>query len=83
MLQVTPRDLVGRVVSVIGPVTSGAEMISMLLAGFLASTVLRDLHIVARGITIGPYDTILTVTGILALVAGIYARGALREAGTD
>lgn len=83
MLQVTPRDLVGRVVSVIGPVTSGAEMISMLLAGFLASTVLRDLHIVARGITIGPYDTILTVTGILALVAGIYARGALRKAGTD
>ena len=83
MLQVTPRDLVGRVVSVIGPVTSGAEMISMLLAGFLASTVLRDLHIVAGGITIGPYDTILTVTGILALVAGIYARGALRKAGTD
>jgi MFS family permease len=81
MLQVTPRDLVGRVVSVIGPVTSGAEMISMLLAGFLASTVLHDLHIVARGITIGPYDTILTVTGILALVAGIYARGALRKAG--
>jgi MFS family permease len=83
MLQVTPRDFVGRVVSVIGPVTSGAEMISMLLAGLLASTVLRDLHIVARGITIGPYDTILTVTGILALAAGVYARRALRKAGAD
>jgi MFS family permease len=83
MLRVTPRDFIGRVVSVISPITSAAEMISMLLAGFLASTVLHNLHVTAWGIRFGPYDTILTVTGFLALAAGIYAMVMLRNVGTD
>jgi len=83
MLRVTPRDFIGRVVSVISPVTSAAEMLSMLLAGFLASTVLRNLHVTAWGIKFGPYDTILTATGFLALAAGIYAMVTLRNAVTD
>jgi MFS family permease len=73
MLQVTPAELVGRIVSVMGPVTSAAEMISILLAGFLGSTVLKDFHKRIAGIAFGPYDTILTLAGILALLGGIYA----------
>jgi MFS family permease len=80
MLEVTPREFIGRVVSVISPITSGAEMVSMLVAGFLASTVLHDLHATAFGITFGPYDTILTTTGILALAAGVYAMVTLKSA---
>jgi MFS family permease len=79
MLKVTPRDFIGRVVSVISPVTSAAEMLSMLLAGTLASTVLRNLHARAFGITFGPYDTILTVTGFLALAAGFYSMVTLKQ----
>jgi MFS family permease len=79
MLRVTPRDFIGRVVSVMEPVASMAEMISMFLAGFLASTVLRDLHAVAWGMTFGPYDTILTGAGFLAVAAGIYSMVMLRE----
>ena len=73
MLQVTPAELVGRIVSVMGPVTSAAEMISVLLAGFLGSTVLKDFHKRIAGIPFGPYDTVLTLAGILALLGGIYA----------
>jgi MFS family permease len=73
MLQVTPGELVGRIVSVMGPVTSAAEMISVLLAGFLGSTILKDFHKQVGGVAFGPYDTVLTITGILALLGGIYA----------
>ncbi|MEW6754080.1 MAG: MFS transporter, partial [Candidatus Latescibacterota bacterium] len=73
MLQVTPRQLIGRVVSVITPVTSGAEMLSMLLAGYLTSTVLRGLQVRAGGMAFGPYDTVFAATGLLAVAAGVYA----------
>jgi MFS family permease len=82
MLQVTPRELVGRIVSVMGPVTSAAEMISVLLAGFLGSTVLKDFHKQIAGIAFGPYDTIITVAGILALLGGIYAAMRLDDRST-
>ena len=48
-------------------------MISVLLAGFLGSTVLKDFHKRIAGIAFGPYDTVLTLAGILALLGGIYA----------
>jgi len=73
MLQVTPGEFVGRIVSVMGPVTSAAEMISVLLAGFAGSTILKGFHKQIAGIAFGPYDTILTMAGILALLGGIYA----------
>ena len=82
MLKVTPRELVGRIVSVMGPVTSAAEMISVLLAGFLSSTVLKDFHKRIAGIAFGPYDTVLTVAGILALLGGIYAAMRLDDRST-
>ena len=77
LLQVTPREIIGRVVSVMGPFTSAAEMVSMFVAGFLASTVLKDLHVTVAGLTFGPYDTILSGTGILAIAAGLYAATSL------
>ena len=78
VLQVTPRELIGRVVAVMGPTTSIAEMASMLVAGFLASTALRDFHATVAGVTFGRYDAIFTVTGILAVGGGGYAAVMLR-----
>jgi MFS family permease len=83
MLQVTPRELVGRIVSVMGPVTSAAEMVSVLLAGFLGSTVLKDFHKQIAGIAFGPYDTVLTIAGVLALLGGIYAAMRLDDRSTE
>ncbi len=56
MLKVTPRELVGRIVSVMGPVTSAAEIFRYRSPGFLSSTVLKDFHKRIAGIAL-VYDT--------------------------
>jgi MFS family permease len=73
LLLVTPREFIGRVVAVIGPALSLASIISIAVAGFLASTVLQGLHTTILGVSIGPIDTIFTVTGLLELASGVYA----------
>ena len=78
LLLVTPRAFIGRVVAVIASAMSLASLISVALAGFLASTVLHGLHATFLGVTFGPIDTIFSVTGLLVLASGIYALLALR-----
>ena len=73
VLQVTPREFVGRVSAILGPMVFLAMTLSVALAGYLDSTVLRSLHTVFLGITFGPIDTIYTVTGLLVLTGGLYA----------
>jgi hypothetical protein len=55
-----------------------AALLSVALAGYLASTVLRDFHATVLGLTLGPIDTIYTVAGLLIVVAGLYAARNLR-----
>jgi MFS family permease len=71
MLSVTPSRLLGRVAAVISPLQQLASVVSMALAGLLASTVLRGFHQVILGVRFGPYDTVLTVGGLLFLIAGL------------
>jgi hypothetical protein len=75
--------MLGRVSAVISPVQQLASIASMALAGLLASTVLRGFHEVIGGVTFGPYDTVLTVGGLLFLIAGLASiapmRGASRQ----
>jgi hypothetical protein len=59
------------------PVVQLSSMLSVLVAGYLASTVLHGLHARVLGVHIGAIDTIFASAGILVLLSGIYARTAL------
>jgi MFS family permease len=78
VLHVTPREFVGRVIAVINPMQALVGIVSVTIAGTLASTVLSGFHATLAGITFGPIDTIFTGTGILVLLGGLYAMVSLR-----
>jgi MFS family permease len=78
LLHVTPRELVGRVASVLEPSIMLASVTSMVVVGLLDSTVLHDFHATLLGIHFGPVDTIYTAMGLLTLLAGVYAMLSLR-----
>jgi MFS family permease len=78
VLNVTPRELVGRVAALLNPALTLVTMLSIAVAGYLYSTVLQSFHATLVGITFGPIDTIFTVTGILVVVGGLYAMVNLR-----
>ncbi|MDQ2903050.1 MAG: MFS transporter [Chloroflexota bacterium] len=73
MLHIIPRHLLGRVISVFTPAMSMISILSILLAGYLAGTVLRGFHVVLLGVTWGRIDTIFTGTGLIVILGGIYA----------
>jgi len=79
VLKATPRELVGRVAAILNPSPTLASMVSIALAGYLASTVLRGWHANMLGITLGPIDTILSGAGILMVLAGLYLLKNLHE----
>lgn len=79
VIQVAPRDFVGRVLSVFTLVYGLIWLISTLLAGYLVSDVLRDVHVVFAGMVFGPIDTIFTAVGLLAIIGGVYAMVTLRK----
>ncbi|HEY7124972.1 MAG TPA: MFS transporter [Ktedonobacterales bacterium] len=79
ILHVTPRELVGRISSVLDPATSLVSIVSIAIAGSLASTVLNNLHATVLGMTFGPIDTIFAFSGLLILLGGLYAMVNLRD----
>lgn len=78
ILHVTPRELRGRVNAVINPLVALTSMLSLALAGLLASSVLHGLHARLLGMTFGPIDTIFLAAGVLAALGGLYAMVMLR-----
>lgn len=80
ILQETPRDMIGRVSSVLNPLIQGAGIISMLVAGALVGTVLHGLNATALGTHFGPVDTVFLASGLVAAAGGLYAGWALRGA---
>ncbi|MFI5271651.1 MAG: MFS transporter, partial [Ktedonobacterales bacterium] len=72
MLHVTPRELRGRVSALLNPLTALASLVSLALAGVLASTLLRGLHADVLGFTFGPIDTIMFAAGVLVVLGGVY-----------
>ncbi len=78
ILHVTKREFVGRVMAVILPAINLASIVSIALAGLLASTLLRGFHAALLGVTFGPIDTIFTGAGILIVLGGLYAAVNLR-----
>jgi MFS family permease len=71
MLRTTPSHLIGRVSAVFSPLVQLASIISMALAGYLASTLLRQFHLVVAGVTFGPYNTLFAIGGILFVLSGL------------
>ncbi len=78
-LHSTSREFVGRVTAVINPVGRLAALISVVVAGYLVSTVLHGFHARVLGITFGPVNSVFTGMGLLAVAGGIYARINLRK----
>jgi MFS family permease len=82
MLAVTPKAFIGRTMAVFNPINMAASTVSVVLAGTLASTALRDFHATVAGVHIGRVDTIFTVAALLVVAAGIYGAFALPPTGT-
>jgi MFS family permease len=80
LLSETPANMLGRVSAVLSPLTQLAEIVSMILAGALASTVLQGVNFAVGGLHFGPYDTVFAVGGLLFLLGGLSAIGPMRHA---
>jgi MFS family permease len=77
LLRTTPRAALGRVAALLIPLYGLSAALASMLAGWLASTVLRGFHASLLSVTLGPLDTILTGAGLLVVAGGLYARGAV------
>lgn len=77
LLEATPQEYLGRMVAVFNPVNELASMLSVVAAGWLASTALRDFHAQVAGLAIGRIDTLFSAAGCCILLAGLYAAVAL------
>lgn len=73
MLQSTPREMVGRVSSIINPTITISTLVGAALGGYLDSTVLHGFSATLLGIHFGPVDTIFTAAGLIALVGALFA----------
>jgi MFS family permease len=80
ILSVTPSNLLGRVSAVLSPLQQLASIVSMVLAGVLASTLLHGFHTVVGGVHFGPYDTVFAAAGLLFVIGGVAAIGPMRAA---
>jgi MFS family permease len=69
-----PRELLGRVISVINPIQQLASMFSALVSGWLVSDLLRGFDVSVGSLRLRPIDTVFSVCGLLILVAGLAAR---------
>lgn len=76
VLKVTPGPLMGRVWGLLVPAMNLTMVISTLLAG-LTTSLLPPFHVSLWGLTFRPFDTTLTIAGLLMLGAGLYAFKAL------
>ncbi|MGW4229288.1 MFS transporter [Streptomyces sp. NPDC004980] len=77
LLGAAPAEYRGRVVSVFYPVTQLASMLSAVLSGWLAGSVLRDVAGSFAGIRFGPVDTVFAASGVFVVLSGVYAWTAL------
>jgi MFS family permease len=78
-LRVTPLELMGRISAVFSPLQQSSALVSMALAGALASTVLAGFHARVAGLAFGPYDSIIAVSGLLFIAAAVADIKAMRH----
>ncbi|HEX6122800.1 MAG TPA: MFS transporter, partial [Ktedonobacterales bacterium] len=66
VLRVTPKEMVGRVMTVIEPAITVAQVASIAIFGTLASTVFASLHAHVLGQTFDAYDALILLAGVIA-----------------
>lgn len=79
ILNSTPSNLLGRVSAVLSPLQQLASIVSMVLAGVLASTILRGFHATVLGVHFGQYDTAFFAGGLLFIIGGVTVITLLRK----
>jgi MFS family permease len=77
LLDAAPREYLGRVMAVFNPLNQLASMVSVVLSGWLASTVLRGFRASFAGVTLNSVSLIFLIAGGLIFVAGLRAFSAL------
>ena len=77
-LNSVPGGMVGRVIGTINSLSVLSSLISVSLAGYLASDLFKGIHGSFLGSAIGPIDTIFTLSALLFLLSGFYALMRLR-----
>ncbi len=77
LLDAVPREYLGRVMAVFNPVNQFASMLSVIVAAWLTSTVLRSFRASFVGISLNSVSLIFIVASGLILVSGIRAFTAL------
>ncbi|MFF8606815.1 MFS transporter [Streptomyces sp. NPDC015346] len=82
LLAAAPAEYRGRVMAVFYPVTKLASMLSAVLSGWLAGSVLLDVAGSVGGIRFGPIDTIFAASGLIVVLSGVFAWIALPDTET-
>ena len=77
LLDAAPREYLGRVMAVFMPVNQLASMLSVVISGWLISTVLRSFRASFAGITLNSVSLIFIVAGGLIFASGVRAFAAL------
>ena len=77
LLDAAPREYLGRVMAVFMPVNQLASMFSVVISGWLTSTVLRSFRASFAGITLNSVSLIFIVAGGLIFASGVRAFAAL------
>lgn len=80
LLQSAPREMVGRVSSILNPIVMLATLVGAAVAGYLDSTLLRGFSATILSVRFGPVDSILTAAGVIALMGALFALVGLRGA---
>ena len=77
LMDAAPREYLGRVMAVFMPVNQLASMLSVVISGWLISTVLRSFRASFAGITLNSVSLIFIVAGGLIFASGVRAFAAL------
>ena len=77
LMDAAPREYLGRVMAVFMPVNQFASMFSVVVSGWLTSTVLRSFRASFAGITVNSVSLIFIMAGALIFASGVRAFSAL------
>jgi MFS family permease len=78
IMQVTPKEMIARISSMMDPATLLAMLVGSALAGYLDGVVLRHFHTQLFGLSFGPVDTIFTGAAVLVMLGGLAAARGFR-----
>jgi MFS family permease len=73
LLKSTDRGHLGRMFAVFNPVNQAASMISVVIAGWLVSSVLRNFSLTAGPLSLHPVDVVFLGAGFLIMISGAFA----------